>query len=215
MADLTRPGVTDLIAFLEVGKLTPEDLDGILNVGPGTVRSWRDGVVRIPKEQAKELAHLRASAEYEARVLDLKLPVCATREALWATVAAFPIQAAPSRDSRRAFDEHQAHLKQCTVCRSNEERIERELGKHPLLRDGLGRDMRISVALYSWAAHPWTLVLTLPITIGCGYLAFHTPGGGQAELLRVMYIVLATFGLRLVFPALTTLWDRLRHGTHD
>ncbi|HEX7918702.1 MAG TPA: hypothetical protein VF454_04820, partial [Gemmatimonadales bacterium] len=86
---------------------------------------------------------------------------------------------------------------------------------HPLLRGGAGRDLRMNLAIYQWAEQPWTIVLTLPTTVGSGWLAFHTPGRGQAELLRWMYLFLATFGIRLLFPALATLWDRLRHGTHD
>ncbi|HEX7918974.1 MAG TPA: hypothetical protein VF454_06180, partial [Gemmatimonadales bacterium] len=95
MAELTRPEVADLTAFMEQGKLTPEEVDGILEVPPGTVRTWRDGGVRIPKEHAKTLSLMRISAEYESRTLDLNLPTCPTRDALWATVEAFPIEASP------------------------------------------------------------------------------------------------------------------------
>lgn len=214
-ADLTRRGVADLVGFMEAAKLTPEEVDDVLTVAPGTVRTWRDGGVPIPKEKAEDLALYRACAEYESRVADMELPACAAKEALWKQVEAFPIEGSPSRESKRAFADYQTHLKQCPVCRPNEERIERELGKHPLLRDRVGRDFRITLALYRWAERPWTLVLTLPWTVGSGFLAFRTPGNGPAEMLRWMYLFLAMFGLRLILPALATIWDRLRHGTHD
>lgn len=205
---VSRQRTAELLELLGKPDMSPEQLDEILQVPPGTVRRWRDTGDRIPKEPALTISMLLELERYEAGVEALGLTECREQERLWALVARFPPEERDGREATRAFADYDRHTKACATCRENQARIERELGPHPF-NPSRTTSGRLIMPILEWASRPWSLVLTLPLTL-FGLLAGFLSRAPGDQVLSSAARLMGVLGFAMVFSALHTLWRDLR-----
>lgn len=119
--EIARPGAAELRALLDLPGLSPEQLDEVLEVAPGTVRGWRDGLQPIPKGHARTLVRLHENKRAEARVEALRLPECPIARGLFDRLLRH------DQDSKVAQKELDAHQRECELCQENNARIFKEV----------------------------------------------------------------------------------------